>query len=187
MLGSPAGAGAIAQRNWSMVATRNVLVPVGLLLAGLFLHTGPAHAQYRQPEAELSPLVGQEAIRPGQTMTIELRVKLPEGIHVQSDDPRDPYVIPTVLTFTPPERVTVADITYPAATDFLLEGWEEPLAVFDSEFTIEAELVLAADAPPGELVVPGSLLYQSCDDKVCFPPATAAVEWRILVEPAGTP
>ena len=167
--------------------SRTVVVPIGFLIAGFGLSVVPTSAQFRQPKAELTPVVRQQAIQPGLTLTVELRVELPEDIHVQSDNPRDPYVIPTVLTFTLPEGVTVEEITYPASTDFLLEGWEEPLAVFDHEFTIEVRLALDADVSPGEMVVPGSLLYQACDDKVCFAPANAAVEWLIPVEPAEHP
>ena len=117
-------------------------------------------------------------------MTLVLGVELPENIHVQSDEPRDPFVIPTLLAFTLPEGVTVEEITYPESTDFLLEGWEEPLAVFEQEFTIVVRLALDAGVPAGELVVPASFLYQACDDRVCFPPATAAVEWQLHIEAA---
>ncbi len=154
------------------------------IVVALVLSTVPASAQLRRPIAELTPAIEQQAIQPGQTVTIELRVELPENIHVQSDKPRDPFVIPTLLTFTLPEGVTVEEITYPASTDFLLAGWKEPLAVFEHEFTIEVRLALDADVSPGDMVVPGSFLYQACDDTVCFPPATAAVEWHIHVEAA---
>ena len=167
-----------------MPKTCTVVVPFGLLIAGLGLSGASTSAQFRQATAELTPMVQQQVVQPGQTVTVELGVELPEDIHVQSDEPRDPFVIPTVLTFTPPEGVTVEEITYPASTDFLLDGWEEPLDVFEHEFTIEVRLALDADVSPGEMVVPGSLLYQACDDKVCFAPATAAVEWHIRVEPA---
>ncbi len=167
-----------------MPKTRTVVVPLGFLVAGLGLSGVSTSAQFRRPTAELTPTVQQQAIQPGQTVTVELRVELPENIHVQSDEPRDPYVIPTLLTFTLPEGVTVEEITYPASTDFLLAGWEEPLAVFEHEFTIEVRLALAADVSPGQMVVPGRFLYQACDDTVCFPPATATVEWHVHVDPA---
>ena len=167
----------------SMPKTRTIVVPLGFLIAGLGLSGVSTSAQFRQPVAELTPTVEQPAIQPGQTVTIELRVELPENIHVQSDKPRDRFVIPTVLTFTLPDGVTVEEITYPPSTDFLLAGQEEPLLVFEHEFTIEARLALDADVSPGEMVVPGSLLYQACDDTVCFVPATTAVEWHVHVEP----
>ena len=168
----------------SMPKTRTVVVLLGFLVAGLGLSGVSTSPQFRQPTAELTPTVEQQEIQPGQTVTLVLRVELPENIHVQSDKPRDPFVIPTLLTFTLPEGVTVEEITYPASTDFLLAGQQEPLAVFEREFTIEVRLALDADVSPGEMVVPGSFLYQACDDTVCFAPATAAVEWHMHVEPA---
>ena len=167
--------------------TRTVVVPLCFLVAGFGLSGVSASAQFYQPTAELTPTIEQRAIRPGQTVILVLRVELPENIHLQSDKPRDPYVIPTLLTFTLPEGVTVEEITYPESTDFLLEDWDEPLAVFDHEFTIEVRLALDADFSPGEVVVPGSFLYQACDKRICFPPKTAAVEWRMDVEAALTP
>ena len=167
--------------------TRTVVVPLCFLVAGFGLSGVSASAQFYQPTAELTPTIEQRAIRPGQTVILVLRVELPENIHLQSDKPRDPYVIPTLLTFTLPEGVTVEEITYPESTDFLLEDWDEPLAVFEHEFTIEVRLALDADFSPGEVVVPGSFLYQACDKRICFPPKTAAVEWRMDVEAALTP
>ncbi len=167
----------------SMPKIRTVVVPLGFLVAGLGLSGVSTSAQFRQPTAELTPTVEQQAIQPGQTVTLVLGVELPENIHVQSDEPRDPFVIPTVLTLTLPEGVTVEEITYPESTDFLLEGWDEPLAVFEHEFTIAVRLALNTDVSPGDIVVPGSLRYQACDDRVCFAPVTAAVEWHLQVEP----
>ena len=167
-----------------MPTTRTVVVVLHLLVAGLVLSGVSTNAQLRIPTAELTPLVEQQAIQPGQTVMIELKVELPEEIHVQSDKPRDPFLIPTILTFTLPEGVTVEEITYPPSTDFVQAGQKEPLTVFEHEFTIEVRLALGADVSPGELVVPGRFRYQACDDTVCFPPATAEVAWHVHVEPA---
>ena len=165
-----------------MPKNRVVVAPLCFLVTSLSLSGVSASAQLRQPTAELTPAVEQRTTQPGQTVTLVLRVELPENIHVQSDEPRDRFVIPTLLTVTPPEGVALEEITYPEATDFLLEGQEEPLAVFGHEFTIDVRLALEEDLSPGEIVVPGSLLYQACDDRVCFVPATAAVEWHVDVE-----
>jgi len=163
------------------------MVRLCFLVAAFSLSAVSVSAQFRQPTAELTPTIEQQVIRVGQTVTLVLSVELPDDIHVQSDQPRDPYVIPTLLSFTLPEGLTVQEITYPESSDFLLEDWDEPLAVFDHEFTIEVQLALDADLSPGEVVVPGSFLYQACDDRICFPPKTAGVEWRMDVQAALTP
>ncbi len=166
-----------------MSKTRTLVVLCGVLVAALVLSEGSTDAQPGRPKAELTPVVEQPEIQPGRAVTVELRVELPEGIHVQSDEPRDPLLIPTVLTLTPPEGVTVEEIIYPPSTDFVQAGQTEPLAVFGHEFTVEVRLALDADVSPGEIVVPGRFRYQACDDTVCFPPARADVEWRLQVVP----
>ncbi len=113
-------------------------------------------------------------------------MSLPKGLHVQSDQPRDPLLIPTVLTIDAPAGVRVASVIYPHPSDFKLEGQDEPLAVFDHEFVVGAELEIAGTAPIGDLVIPARLRYQACDDKVCFQPTTAATEWTLQVVNTGT-
>src|SRR5690606_9933654 len=49
------------------------------------------------------------------------------------------------------------------------------------EFVIGVQLALAGTVGPGEVVVPGRLRYQACDDKMCFAPSNAAVEWTLDV------
>ncbi|MDH3206939.1 MAG: protein-disulfide reductase DsbD family protein [Gemmatimonadota bacterium] len=165
-----------------MLQIRTTLVLLCFLVTGLALSAAPTDAQLRRPRAELTPVVLQQAIQSGQAVSGELRVELPDDIHVQSDEPRDPYLIPTRLRFTLPEGVTVEEMTYPPSTDWLLEGSDEPLAVFEHEFAVEWRLALAADVSPGEMIIPGSFTYQACDDRICFPPVTAAVEWRVTVD-----
>ena len=143
-------------------------------------------AQFRQPSAQLTTAVEEQIFRPGDTATLKLDVQLPEDIHVQSDKPRDPYVIPTVLTLTLPKGLTLQAITYPESTDFQLVGWEEPLLVFEHEFTIEVQLTLGAGLTTGEIVIPGNFLYQACDDRVCFAPTTEEIEWSIQTESSTT-
>jgi hypothetical protein len=158
---------------------RTTAVTFYLLIFLVALGRASASAQFRQPNAELTTTVEQNVSRAGETIVLELRVDLPKDIHVQSDKPRDPYVIPTLLTLTPPEGTTVKEIAYPESTDFLLLGWEDPLLVFENEFTIGVSLILDVDLPPDGLVVSGNFVYQACDDRVCFAPASEAIEWHI--------
>ena len=144
----------------------------------------PASAQMARPRAELTPMVDAAAVRPRTTVAVKLKVELPKDVHVQSDKPRDPELIPTVLTVTPPPGVTVAAVTYPKASDLKQEGQDQPLAVFEQTFTIEVRLALDATVAPGELVVPARLRYQACDAVACYPPARADTSWTLHVQAA---
>ena len=49
----------------------------------------PAYAQGR-PRATVTPFVESDGVHPGSSARVALTVALPEGLHVQSDQPRDP-------------------------------------------------------------------------------------------------
>jgi DsbC/DsbD-like thiol-disulfide interchange protein len=140
-------------------------------------------AQSQRPRAEVTPVVETSPVRAGSPATIALHVRLPKDIHVQSNKPRDPLLIPTVLTLEPPAGIAVESIEYPSPTDLAQPGREEPLAVYGSEFAITVRLSLAAGLRAGEVAIPGVLRYQACNDTVCFPPARATATWALNVTP----
>ncbi|MFN2444908.1 MAG: protein-disulfide reductase DsbD family protein [Vicinamibacterales bacterium] len=139
-----------------------------------------------RPRATITPFVETDAVHPASPVRVALTVALPEGLHVQSDQPRDPSLIPTVLMIEPPAGVGVKQLVFPHPTDFAQEGQAEPLAVFEHEFVVGAELEIGDSVPTGDLVIPARLRYQACDDKVCFQPTTATTEWALRVVPAAT-
>src|SRR5438045_483623 len=141
-------------------------------------------AQVRRPKADVTALV-DSAAKPGGSTRAALKVALPDGLHTQSNKPRDETLIPTELTIDAPQGVTVKEIVWPPATDLKQAGVEKPLAVFEQTFAIGVELALSASVPAGELAVPARLRYQACDATLCYPPANADVKWNIPVVAAG--
>jgi cytochrome c biogenesis protein CcdA/thiol-disulfide isomerase/thioredoxin len=158
-----------------------------LFLAGiaLVLAAAPSYGQTRPPQATIAPFVEASAVRPGSPIRVALTVTLPEGLHVQSDAPRDPSLIPTALTIDAPAGVKVTQLVFPHPTDFAQEGQAQPLRVFEREFVVGAELEVDRGLPAGELTIPARLRYQACNDKVCFRPITATTGWTLRVVPAG--
>jgi len=121
----------------------------------------------------------------GQTIRAALQVALPDGFHVQSDKPRDPTLIPTVLTVNPPEGVRVTEIVFPTPVELKQIGLDQPLAVFERDFPIGVQFSLARSVPRGGLVVPAHLRYQACNDTTCFAPKMADTEWKLRIVPAS--
>jgi thiol:disulfide interchange protein DsbD len=138
-------------------------------------------AQGKPPRAEVTPVAPATPVAPGGSARLTLNVKLPPQYHVQSDKPRDQFLIATALNVKVPAGVTVARTVYPKPRDLAQAGRKEPLAVFGAEFSIEVHLTVAADAAPGDLVIPAQLRYQACDDKVCYAPARADVQWTLRI------
>ena len=145
------------------------------------LFSSAAGAQMQRPDIKVTatPIAGP--VRAGGTVTVRLSVRLPQDVHVQSDKPRDPSLIPTALTLIPPAGFSLGRITYPKATDLSQSGRTEPLAVFGGEFVIEARLNALDGIAPGNHVGQATLRYQACNESVCFAPARATAQWTIAV------
>jgi Disulphide bond corrector protein DsbC len=133
----------------------------------------------------VTPVLNAADVKPGSTVAVLLKVKLPKGVHVQADKPKDPSLIATALTIDPPAGVVVETVTYPPATELSQQGRPEKLLVFGPEFEIEARLRVDTSVAPGELVVPGRLRYQACNDTMCFAPARADAQWRLIILDSG--
>ena len=159
---------------------------MGKKLAGgavvALLMSGSAHAQMQRPVIQVTAAPADVAVDAGETIALRLSVRLPPDVHVQSDKPRDPSVISTALTLTPPAGLTVEKIVYPPATDLVQTGRTEALSVFGGTVTIEARLIVPKTEPSGERQIAATLRYQACTESVCFPPARATVQWTLTVK-----
>ena len=137
--------------------------------------------QARRPVAEVVASVETKAPKPGATVRLVAHVRLPQGLHVQSNKPRDPDLIPTDLAVVAPKGATLVDVVYPKASDLTVPGFKQPLAVYPNEFDIVVRVKLDARVPAGALAVPATLRYQACNDTVCFAPARAALSWSVTI------
>ena len=77
------------------------------------------------------PVAAADGVPAGGTAHVAIQVTLPEGFHVNANKPRDPSLIPVVLTVDPPSGISVAEIVYPAPTDLAQQGASQPLAVYE--------------------------------------------------------
>ena len=141
----------------------------GFAQAPLFQEPGQGRArveavQYLYPE--------QITLQAGKASVVELHFRVGPGLHINSHDPKDEFLIPTVFSVPDGAGVKLVSAEYPAGADFTLPA--DPtmkLSVFTGEFTIQARLV----ASSGDHLVEAKLRYQACDEAQCMPPKTITV------------
>ena len=158
------------------ITVRALVATVALLL----VFSQIAGAQLRGVKAELTPLVESDAA-PGAPVRAALQVRIPDGFHVQSDAPRDPTLIPTVLTFDAPDGVKVTEIVFPQATDFKQIGQAQPLPSSSTSSRLASVSRSPSTVAGRSTRGAGHLRYQACDDRLCYPPVTADVRWTLTV------
>ena len=147
----------------------------------------PRQAAAQEKVVSLRPAVSELGASPGTNVKLALVVSIPPGLHAQSDKPRDPSLKPMLIWIDDSSGVVVREVVFPASKDLPLEGYAEPLAVFEGETVIGIEVTLPKSAPPGPFTIAGRFRYQACDDRVCFRPRTLETSWTVNVSrgPAG--
>ena len=153
----------------------------------LLLATAAGHTQVRNLNADVTPLVGSDGVPAGGAVRTALQIRLADGLHANSNKPRDPLLIPMVLSVEPPPGVSVVEIVYPPPTDLKQEFAEQPLSVFEREFAVGVRLNVGRDVALGSIEIPAQLRYQACDEKMCYKPVTVETSWTFRVVPAGAP
>ena len=129
---------------------------------------------------QLSVAVYAEPIVAGETARLALSATLEDGWHINSHEPLDQYLIPTVLTLSG-EGFKVERVVYPEAAIETFGFSPDPMAVYEHDFVIGAEIVAESAAE-----VTLSLRYQACDDAQCLPPYTGTLIFQLPVLSAAT-
>jgi hypothetical protein len=155
-----------------------------LALAALAL-LAPREAGAQDKVVTLAPAVSVASAPPGARVRLALVVTIPDGLHMQSDKPRDPSLIGARIWIDPASGVEIHELVFPQPRDLPLEGYAEPLSVFEHEALIGVDVALPQNAPKGDFRIPARFRYQACDDRICFRPRTLETAWTVRVD-AGT-
>jgi thiol:disulfide interchange protein DsbD len=59
---------------------------------------------------------------------------------------------------------------------------DEKLNVYSGDVTVTVLLSAAKPIVPGSYKLPGTLRYQACDDRSCFPPKSLALEIPVVIQ-----
>lgn len=108
------------------------------------------------------------------------KVTIDPGWHIQAHQPRDEFLIPTVLTVEPPAGVKAGAVTYPKPVEHTLSFSEEPLLLYEG--TVEMSAPLTGD---GAGAVKAKLRFQACDASTCLPPKTLELQAPLSRAPLG--
>ena len=119
----------------------------------------------------------QVTVPAGKTATVALHFRIAQGLHINSNKPKDEFLIPTTFSIPDGAGVHLQDANYPAGVDITLPlDPSTKLSVYTGEFTIQAKIVAAA----GNHLVEAKLHFQACDKNACMPPKTIPVAIDVI-------
>jgi hypothetical protein len=107
---------------------------------------------------------------------VDLHFRVAQGLHINSHNPPDKYLIPARLAVVETSGLNVRSVDFPPGTDFLM--LKEKLNVYTGEFVLHAHLT----AQPGEHELQAGFRYQACDNNSCMPPTTLPVSVTVVAQ-----
>lgn len=138
------------------------------------------------PNPEVSTALNTTALRPGQSAVAAVVVDIPPGFHSQSHTPSEEYYIKFEVQPEPSESVEFLEPTYPPGHDEEYPALGK-LNVYTGRVVTYLPLRVSPDAPPGPLTIGGTVTYQICDDRVCYPPESPKFSIETRIVPPGEP
>jgi len=121
-------------------------------------------------------------VSPGRPTPLELRFKVKQGFHINSNQPKSELLIPTTLKLDVPTDLAAGIVSYPPGKDisFPFDPGEK-LNVYAGDFIVKARMSAARTASTGNFTVHGQLNYQACSDNACFPPKNLPIQFDVHV------
>ena len=132
----------------------------------------PGHATILPSPAQVSGAAGAKLV-----LFVDVTPK--PNIHVYAPGSND--YIPITVKLNPQAEVKVGKVAYPKSE--MMTFADEKVPVFQKPFRLTQDITLDKSAKSGSTVtVSGTVNYQACDDRVCYPPESASVSWMVTVK-----
>jgi len=122
------------------------------------------------------------SINRGHLGGVVLQFRIPNGFHINSNQPKQEYLKKTELKLDAPTDIAIAGVTYPAGEDrsFPFDP-NEKLNVYTGDFAVKVLVRPLRTVMPAKYAVHGMLKYQACDNAACYPPKKLPISFEIKV------
>ena len=160
-------------------------------VSDIFLSMGGSAAtsavRHVTDHVEITTSVSDDTISAGTVFSLVLDIKPLKRVHLYA--PGVTGYKPVALRLDPVSGLKLRSMRFPASEIYYFRPLKERVPVYQKPFRLVQELnvelsregqALLRDAD--KLTIKGSLDYQACDDKICFPPTSLPVEWTVRVK-----
>jgi hypothetical protein len=140
------------------------------------------------------PAMGQEPlklwdedyirVRTGVTVRVVVHASIEAGYYIVAAGGTNVKLTPLTLKMAPVEGITLGAPEYPIAKPVRLQQDGGELPGFEGLLEIGLSLQVSPDAKWESKPVIGTLAYQACDGRKCFPPASVPIQLNVEIRPA---
>jgi len=156
-----------------------------VLVIAIIIFSKPAYSQFglQNEIVKIKTYQSFDKTSPAGEFKIAVEADVEETWHINSNNPKDEFLIPTTVMIDDTINFNLLKIAYPEAHDIKLGFSDTPLSVWEGKVFFGG-LVKAADKlSPGKYPLVVSVEYQACNNESCLAPTIVAD--TLIIEIAG--
>ena len=146
---------------------KKILFSTILSLGLLFFAEAAANAQ------TISGSIGP--VTRGGTTRGTVVIRIPAGLHVNSNRPNSQYAIPTTVKIST-TGIKFGSIIYPKGKNRKFQFSEDTLNVYEGTVSFGFSFTVPANFKGKVVNVNAVIRYQACTNEVCYPPKTKTIK-----------
>ena len=161
---------------------RAITIIVALLF---FIALASGQVGNKEKIIETKILSSVEKLQPGKSNRIAIELNIHESWHVNSNKPKEEYLIPTKISFIQNEAITFGRIIYPEPEIKTFEFSDTPLAVYEGTVYAFSTVTIPPEYTEETVIINGVISYQACNDQSCLAPDELEFSAKIPVAASG--
>ena len=142
-----------------------------------------ADAQYGGPKVAIVTADARPtAVARGGSGVLFVTMSVSPQFHINAHHPNDPAYIATVFQGQPMAGIKFGAPHYPAPKAVKVSYSSKLLLVYLGKTVIAVPFTISRTAKLGKIALAGTVSFQGCDTKSCYPPASAPVRAVVTIK-----
>jgi len=170
-----------------MPPANRVVALLATALTAMVVTAGGQQPPSRPLLLDVTSHLSADRVKPGENFTVTLDLVPAPRMHVYA-----PTVVdykPIAFAVRPQPGLIIGRLSYPPAEKYFYAPLKQTIDVYQKPFRVVQELALdgsragrASLKGAPSLPLQGTLSYQACDEKICYPPRTVPMTWTVPIK-----
>lgn len=181
------GRNGVVKRKYFEQDYRERQTLAGLLAKDYNVAPGAARETPQAKHVKLTTTASTASVRAGQRILLAVEVEMPRGFHVYAPGTEGYVAIDWSMNSSDGWKAHA--VSYPKSRILYLKAIEEKVPVYEGKLRLFRDITIGPEkalrpvlTPNNELAVEGMLRYQTCDDRICYPPENVPLKWTLAVD-----
>lgn len=160
----------------------------GILSKELGVNPTAAASAAKAKHVAIATSASTAIVSGGQRILLSVEIDIPKDYHLYAPGVEGYYAVEWKMASA--ELAKPHDVDFPKSRILYLKAIDEKVPVFEGKIRLLRDVTLAhskvltqAAGSSKQFTIEGTLRYQACSDRLCYPPETVPLRWNLQFDP----